>query len=86
MTAVRLSTKIPALMAKRPPRSSHGTTTWYRKFGSWIRKTSTKMPTEMARAAAMVAMETQSPFRGSRLPTAMLTKNDASGRNGMRCA
>ena len=29
-------------------------------------------------------MESQSPFRGSRFPTAMLTKKAASGRNGMR--
>jgi hypothetical protein len=31
----------------------------------------------------MVARETQSPFRGSRLPTAMLMKKESSGRNGM---
>ena len=31
----------------------------------------------------MVARQSQSPFRGSRLPTAMLMKKDASGRNGM---
>ena len=31
----------------------------------------------------MVPRQSQSPLRGSRLPTAMLTKKESSGRNGM---
>ena len=38
---------------------------------------------DIARATAMVPRQSQSPLRGSRLPTAMLMKKDSSGRNGM---
>jgi hypothetical protein len=40
MTAVTLSMRIPALNSARSPTVSQGKTTWYRKFGSYARKTS----------------------------------------------
>ena len=83
ITAVTLATRIPTLRVNRSPTESHGVTTWYWKFGSYDEKTSRKMPTDIARPARIVARQSQSPLRGSRLPTAMLMKNDASGRSGM---
>ena len=83
ITAVMLSTRIPTLRVNRSPTVSQGVTTWYLKFGSYAPKTSRKMPMDITRPARIVARESQSPFRGSRLPTAILMKNDASGRSGM---